>query len=70
MQRQTPRSKKASRLTLTVFPRLLLGSFAERCSLQESQSELPHLQLALVEAERKRQALQEEIKAGESESNE
>ena len=29
---------------------------------EESQSELPHLQLALVETERKRQALQEEIK--------
>lgn len=37
-------------------------------SLKESQSELPHLQLALVEAERKRQALQEEIKAHENDA--
>ena len=36
----------------------------EHMRWEESQSELPHLQLALVEAERKRQALQEEIKAG------
>eukprot|EP00439_Symbiodinium_sp_Y106_P006611 s377_g1.t1 len=34
----------------------------------ESQSELPHLQLALVETERKRQALQEEIKAHENDA--
>jgi len=37
-------------------------------SLKESQSELPHLQLALVETERKRQALQEEIKAHENDA--
>ncbi|CAJ1396067.1 unnamed protein product [Effrenium voratum] len=46
----------------------LKGSGSLEKSLKESQAELPHLQLGLVEAERRRQALLEEMQVHENEA--